>query len=168
LSCLKWHRETHKCKCNECDESFEFERELKAHRQSHSSKSEKQQSSIGQFNCLKYDKVYGDMRKMRRHDWRSYRSTECIIYKETLDNRQEIVNHRETKHNMSRKIACCYFPDCYDDEECLFDHIRLSDGEGNPTVCPSGLNCSDQSCTFSEQNHRSVKHDLGRFQEKCN
>ena len=154
--------------CDECDETFKIEREFRSHRQSHDSRTEKHQSSTEQFNCLKCDKVYGHMRKLRRHDWRSHRSIECTICKETLENRQEIVHHRETKHNMLRKIACRYFPDCYDDEECLYDHIQLSDGEGTPTVCPSGLNCADQSCTFSEQNHRSVKNDLCRFQEKCN
>ena len=61
-------------------------------------------------------------------------------------------------------FICRYFPDCYDDDECLYEHNLREDS------CPNGQKCTDQACSFSEQNHkrRSVNLNLCRYQEKCN
>ena len=113
---------------------------------------------------MKCDKQYGDMRQLRRHDWRSHRSIECIICNEKLDSRQDISMHRQTKHRMFRKMACKFFPDCYDGEECLYEHAVVS----YETCCSNGESCSDQSCLFSEKNHRKLNQILCTFQARCN
>ena len=120
------------------------------------------------FSCNECGKLYGDMRKLRRHDWRCHRSIECTICSEKLESRQDITSHRRVKHRMFRKIFCKYFPACYDEDECLFEHNFSSEEENISSVCPSGLNCSDQACSYSEQNHRSVTKTLCRYQERCN
>ena len=108
------------------------------------------------------------MRELRRHDWRSQRNIECTICGEMLDSRQEIGKHRQNIHTIFRKIPCRYFPECLDEDECLFYHKSSSEEVKSLSVCPRGPNCHDQSCTFSEQSHKSLKLDLCRFQEKCN
>ena len=62
------------------------------------------------------------MNKLRRHDWRNHREIECNICSEIIENRQQISEHRRTKHQMYRKIQCTFFPDCYDGDECFFEH----------------------------------------------
>ena len=120
------------------------------------------------FNCKKCDKSYNDMRKLRRHDWRCHRSIECTICSETLDSRQEISGHRLNKHKMFKKLSCKYFPACFDEDECLYEHNNAGNEEKVNNVCSKGNDCSDQSCEFSEQNHRISNPILCRFQERCN
>ena len=103
------------------------------------------------------------MTKLRRHDWRSHREIECSTCGEMLESREDIPNHRQRVHGMFRKMPCRYYPDCYDENECLFDH-KSNAG----SYCPNGLGCSDQSCTFSEQNHKNIIKPLCRYQANCN
>ena len=106
------------------------------------------------------------MKKLRRHDWRSHRIIECNICSELLESRAEIKSHRQNEHQMYRKIFCKFYPDCVDGDECLFEHYN--DEKRNPIFCTNGSNCSDQSCVFSEQDHRSLRHELCRYQVNCN
>ena len=69
---------------------------------------------------------------------------------------------------MFRKISCKFFPDCFDEDECLFEHDNVANEEVVSSVCPNGSVCSDQSCEYSEQNHRKPRQELCRFQVKCN
>ena len=149
--------------CDQCNSIFKTDLNLRSHMQEHSKGTQKEE-----FSCTKFTKVYCDMRKLRRHDWRSHRSIECIICSEMLNNRQEIAKHKEHIHQMYKKTPCKFYPDCVDDDECLFEHIQIVNDENNPTVCPNGQNCSDQSCKFSEQNHRSINQNRCRYQEHCN
>ena len=114
------------------------------------------------FSCNKCDKVYASMNKLRRHDWRSHREVECSICGKGLRSRDEISNHRKIEHNMFRKTKCKYFPNCIDEDECLFEHDNES------KYCPKGSSCDDQSCVFSEVNHVNMPNMLCRFQAKCN
>ena len=153
--------------CGQCGETFGQKDELNEHELIHKQKNS-QLKNKEQFNCIKCEKEYCDMRKLRRHDWRSHRNIDCTICGEMLDSRQEIGKHRQSIHKMFRKIPCRYFPECLDEDECLFDHKTSSDEVNSRSVCPNGRNCPDQSCTFSEQSHKSLKLDLCRFQLKCN
>ena len=155
------HDKVAEFKCEQCGEIFLDRAILDRHAIRH-----EQNSSTAEYRCNQCDKTYGDMRKLRRHDWRSHRPIECIMCAETLQNRQEIVNHRRTKHQMYRKTACKFYPDCYDGDECLYEH-NIDDGS-NLSVCPNGQNCTDQSCGFSEQNHKSWSQTPCKFQESCN
>ena len=173
--------------CDNCDASFSLKKDLMEHtkvqrtgkefecRQGEKTATEKivleehaeshvKDSDMEEYSCNKCDKTYSDMRKLRRHDWRSHRSIQCVICSEMIESRQEIASHRQDKHQMFRKVICRYFPDCYDDDECLYEHNLREDS------CPNGQKCTDQACSFSEQNHkrRSVNLNLCRYQEKCN
>ena len=67
---------------------------------------------------------------------------------------------------MFRKVSCKFFQECIDGNECFFEH---QDNEKRKLkVCPDGIQCSDQSCTFSEANHASRGIILCRFQAGCN
>ena len=66
------------------------------------------------------------MRKLRRHDWRCHRAIECTICMKMLDCRQEISSHREREHRMFKKVPCRFFPDCFDQDECLFEHNNVA------------------------------------------
>ena len=143
-----------------CDKKFTTGDSFEDHLLSHTP-----EENSTEYKCLKCNKVYNDMRKLRRHDWRNHRSIECTMCQQTLDSRQDIVSHRQTKHKMYRKLSCRYFPDCYDGEECLFEH----DIKGNvSSLCPNGEKCSDQTCTFNEQQHRCAIQSLCKFQAQCN
>ena len=120
-----------------------------------------------EYKCNKCDKMYGDMRKLRRHDWRSHRTIECTICKKMLDSRQDISSHREMEHRMFKKVSCRFYPDCFDADECLFEHNNVAN-ESNFSGCPNGQNCSDQSCSLSEQKHRVYTQNLCRYQARCN
>ena len=67
---------------------------------------------------------------------------------------------------MFRKLTCRYYLECYDDEECLFEHIE--NAENKPKGCPNGQNCTDQGCKCTEKEHLYVQSMLCKFQEKCN
>ena len=144
--------------CEQCDRSFQEKEQLAEHVQSHEQESE--------FRCCKCDKVYNDMSKLRRHDWRNHRNIACTICNERIESRQEISSHWRIVHKMYRSIQCKFFPECYDENEFLFEHTNAQ--ERRPLVCPNGQTCADQSCSFSERNHRSSNHIMCRYQEKCN
>ena len=74
-------------------------------------------------------------------------------------------------------MTCKYFPDCIDGDECFFEHktsinaeseSESENGGQHRSFCPDGKNCSDQSCQFSESNHRDAGQILCRFQSNCN
>ena len=157
----KGHIQPESLECGQCDKSFSDNKKLVEHAQSH-----RPDTVQVEYKCTKCEKIYKDMRKLRRHDWRSHRSIECTICSEMLGSREDITSHRQSKHLMFRRISCKFFPDCYDEDECLFEH-NLNE-QSRLTVCPKGKDCSDQSCSFSEKNHRSQNPILCRFQEKCN
>ena len=123
--------------------------------------------------CTKCDKVYSNMSKLRRHDWRSHRAIECNICSEMLISREEISNHRKIEHQMFRRIKCKYFPNCIDEEECFFDHEDHQSPQtsginiGQNRYCSKGNSCDNQSCEFSERNHLNVENVMCRFQAKC-
>ena len=66
---------------------------------------------------------------------------------------------------MFKKMSCRYYPDCYDGDECLFDH-NMENSEIKLGGCPNGHDCSDQECTFNEKEHIKLQQ-LCKFQEKC-
>ena len=66
---------------------------------------------------------------------------------------------------MFKKLACKFFPDCYDDDECLYEHRT---GVNEESGCPNGKNCSDQECLFSENEHKTLNKIVCRFQARCN
>ena len=177
--------------CMECDEKFTLKSEIMEHIVSHSQKITVDYEHCGKkfmeecelvehmkshvhntgnsaLQCNICDKRYGEIRKLRRHDWRSHRGIDCTICNEKLLSREEIKGHRQTKHKMFRKIACKFFPDCLDGDECLFEHENLKSDGLDSSMCPNGLNCVDQSCVFSEQKHKRSNRELCRYQAKCN
>ena len=91
---LRKHALTHKVmnayNCNKCDRTFGIESELREHAQTH--------LEVNEFNCNKCERKYSDMNKLRRHDWRSHREIECNICSERLTSRQDISEHRRTRH----------------------------------------------------------------------
>ena len=78
------------------------------------------------MKCNKCEKEYNDMSKLRRHDWRDHREVPCNICGDLIENRQNIGNHRKTKHNIFKKVLCRFFPDCLDGNECFFAHDKSS------------------------------------------
>ena len=60
-----------------------------------------------------------------------------------------------------------FFPECYDEDECLFEHINLING-GTIKSCPEGQNCSNQECLFTEKQHRNLNKIICKFQALCN
>ena len=103
------------------------------------------------------------MSKLRRHDGRNHRAVECNLCGVMLESRQEISQHRQTEHQMDRKMYCKFFPECIDGDECLFEH-KTAAKQG----CVNGESCSDQSCQYSENSHKDVRNVLFRFQANCN
>ena len=143
--------------CQNCGKHFKSKSQLEMHMNEHV-----EETSIQEFSCTKCDKKYGDMRKLRRHDWRCHRSIECTICGEELESRQQITNHRQTKHKIFKITSCKFFPACYDGEECFFEH------DGKNTGCPNGISCQDQSCEYSEKDHKIIENKTNcKFQEKC-
>jgi hypothetical protein len=149
--------------CNICEQRFAQQESFVKHKKEH-----EQMPSSDDYKCKKCEKTYSSMGNLRRHDWRSHRNIECTICSEMLESRQEISMHRENKHNMYRKIACKYYPECFDGDECLYVHNSALGGNQPSSLCPRGQNCSDQCCTFSEQNHRTQKSSMCRYQQNCN
>ena len=120
------------------------------------------------FTCQICNKSYISMSQLRRHDWRSHREIECNICGENIQSRENIKSHRQTKHQMFKRIFCKYFPACLDGEECFFEHkkdFNVSE-EYDGLSCPNGEKCVDQSCKFSEQRHTLTI--LCKFQANCN
>ena len=109
------------------------------------------------------------MTKLRRHDWRSHRSIECNICGEQLQSREHISIHRKIAHRMVQKLKCKFYPNCLDENECFFIHEDISNEENEKNeFCLEGENCRDQSCDFSERDHRRARDILCKFQSKCN
>ena len=155
-------KETENLKCNQCGLSFKDMHEFQQHLETHKMNSSNQDG----IKCSKCEKVYATMSKLRRHDWRSHRRVECTICGEGVSSRQDISKHRQTKHNITAKSVCKFFPNCIDEEECFFVHkITNTVEERNDDICPKGENCTDQSCTFSEWKHKSSF--LCKFQTNC-
>ena len=76
---------------------------------------------------------------------------------------QDIRQHRAKEHNMFRNRACKFSPDCFDEDECLYEHKN-----SNQSMCPMAENCDNQECLFNENEHRSLNRISCRFQDKCN
>ena len=155
-----------KYECYQCGKTFLIQSEFEEHSQSHI-----QVKSSCDRKCTKCDKIYSDMSKLRRHDWRSHREVECNICGDKLGSRHDISSHRQSKHQMFRKFFCKFFPDSIDGDVCFFEHEE-GDDKNKPKsyrpVCSNGQNCSEQSCQFNESEHREVNQILCRFQENCN
>ena len=145
--------------CKYCENKYEDKTNLEQHMKDHN-----EEISDQVFSCTKCEKKYGDMRKLRRHDWRSHRTIECTLCGEQLESRESITKHRQTKHRIFKIGFCKYYPTCYDEDECFFQH----DDQIKSTGCPNGINCKDQSCQYGEKEHKSLKTVLCKFQENCN
>ena len=169
LNHLETHGQDTPYKCEQCEKSFGTIDEKNKHEKIHS-----RQTAFSEVKCNKCDKVYSNMSKLRRHDWRSHRQIECNICGVTLESRQEISSHRELVHQMFRKIKCRFYPDCFDEEECFFVHEEVSNFQSEyqntkqSRYCLKGENCDNQSCEYDETKHKKIKDVLCRFQSKCN
>ena len=150
---------------NICEERRNETDEVNSHVKAHYKETE--------GKCSKCDKVYSNMSKLRRHDWRSHRAIECNICSEMLNSIEEISNHRKTEHQMIRRVKCKYFPNCIDEEECFFAHEDIQSSQsaglniGRNRYCPRGESCDNQACEFSERNHLNAENVMCRFQAKC-
>jgi DNA-binding ferritin-like protein (Dps family) len=156
------HESRSDVECGKCELKFESHENLEKHMSSH-----EDMSKDKNLNCNKCERKYSNMGKLRRHDWRSHREIECNLCGVTIESRQQISQHRKSEHQMFRKIFCKFFPDCIDEDECIFEHEEGSRREGFHG-CINGETCSDQSCQFSEASHKNVKNAVCRFQANCN
>ena len=165
---VKVHTKNVVYKCEKCDISFEECADLEKHEIKH-----KAEIEITEVSCSKCDRCYTNMSKLRRHDWRSHRKIDCNICGEALPSRQHISEHRQAAHGMFRKLKCKFYPDCIDETECFFTHENGTENKNAQIVeiqtkyCPSGEACENQSCEYSEQNHRNTRDILCRFQTRC-
>ena len=162
---LTGHMTSHKAEqdrsihsCDKCGKMFETKEQIEEHEKSHVETN----GDNTKLECNKCEKFYYTMSKLRRHDWRAHREINCSICDEKITSREQISIHRQSKHNMTRKIACKFYPDCIDGDECLYSH-----GDLEKTFCRAGNNCVNQSCEFSEANHLKSKIILCKFQENC-
>ena len=146
--------------CHKCGEKFKTNGEFDIHRKSHSN-----HDMEAKFPCQKCDKIYSTMNKLRRHDWRSHREINCNRCGENIASREDLKEHREVKHEMVFKVYCRYYPNCSDDDECLYLHEKTVDKRND--VCVDGSSCRDQSCRFSDKEHKENKI-LCKFQRNCN
>ena len=154
---VQTHREPEKkTGCNSSDGKHVSQEDIEEHVQAHRSENT--------FNCDKCNRKYTDMNSLRRHDWRNHREVECNICNEMLSNRQAIGEHRRDKHEIFTTKICKFFPECYDGDECFFEHKKE---EHVKNVCPNGPTCTDQSCKFSVWSHRNTREILCKFQERC-
>ena len=171
---LKEHKDLHKkeniIECEKCEEIFYSQEGLVNHAMVHLSVNSSD-DVVKQMQCNKCDKVYENMAKLRRHDWRDHRQIECNICGKLLESRKDISNHRMETHKMFRKIVCRYYPNCIDQEECFFVHEDQSGFEDNRSwqekYCSEGDKCKNQSCKYDESKHKNLKDILCKFQEKC-
>jgi transcription elongation factor Elf1 len=140
---VKTHIQEESFTCGKCNISFNSKESFKEHEKSHG-------TAETEFKCQKCEKVYSSMVKLRRHDWRSHRLVSCNICDEEIESRADISNHRQTKHQIFRKVMCRFFPACLDEDECFFSHgrsiQRKVDEEKSRPVCSMGQNCTNQSC----------------------
>merc|ERR1712179_401165 len=96
------------------------------------------------------------------------RVVNCNICDELIESREEIANHRKTKHQLFKKSICRFYPQCLDGDECLFSHELIQGSKNGAFLCPNGQTCSDQSCKFTEANHKNANEILCKFQAQCN
>ena len=82
------------------------------------------------------------MSNLRRHDWRSHRDVKCAICDDRIESRQEIGNHRQSKHQIFKKTFCRFYPECLDGDECLFSHEQENKSLNGSQLCPRGPTCS--------------------------
>ena len=105
-------------KCDKCNLKYKSKDELQEHIQTKHPDEVKEAKSDDEisvdqdegwkqkaFKCGKCDKEYLNMSKLRRHDWRCHRQIECNICGEKLDSRKDISVHRQSKHQMFKKIV---------------------------------------------------------------
>ena len=89
-----------------------------------------------------------------------------------IEGRQDIGYHRETKHQIYRKVWCKFYPSCLDGNECFFVHEQTNQNGANSEAfspfCPLGEQCSNQSCGYSESSHKMENEVQCRFQGYCN
>ena len=184
---LKIHVEDGPYTCDLCENLFKDQKSLSDHAQEHVSnnstdgkKSRNMPGLIAQvkeheekheqkkFICCKCEKVYSSMSQLRRHDWRSHRAVNCNICDDRIESREQIGDHRKSKHQLFKKTICRFYPQCLDGEECLFAHEQIKSVKNGTFLCPMGRTCSDQSCKFSEANHKNENEILCKFQAQCN
>ena len=107
--------------CDKCNEVFQSKGDIIKHLGVHNEESD--------IKCSKCEKVYKNMSKLRRHDWRSHREIDCNICGIKLRNRGEISTHRRMEHQMYRTAKCRFYPNCIDAEECFFQHDEKSNNK---------------------------------------
>ena len=118
------------CNCQKCEINFDAKSKLEKHIQCHEERSRENVQQT--LECNKCDKVYGNISKLRRHDWRSHREVDCTVCGERLESRQNISQHRKDKHQMFKIAKCKFFPQCIDADECFFTHNNVpNEGETN-------------------------------------
>ena len=159
---IKTHRKHVTFRCDKY--CFDGKNELATHLKTHGL------DTPSEIKGRKCGKVYSNMSKLRRHDWRSHMMVECNICGVGLNSREEIGSHRRSEHQMFRRMQCKYFPDCIDEEECFFAHdenVSPRVEETRSRYCLKGESCEDQSCGYSEANHKNVKNVMCMFQAKC-
>ena len=183
---LKTHKVEEHYKCELCENMFKDKKSFTDHAIEHVSNTSSKCNKSGkiseskiqvtqheeknerdEFKCKKCEKVYSSMSNLRRHDWRSHRDVKCNICDDRIESRQEIGKHRQNKHQIFRKTFCRFYPECLDGDECLFSHEQENESLNGAQLCPRGQTCSDQSCKFTEANHRNVNNILCKFQAKC-
>ena len=128
--------------CSKCEKAFQDKIHLQKHEQIHikvdtnncsvRGENSNEKSHLNEqgkthareilFKCKLCEKEYTDMAKLRRHDWRSHRETACNICEDMIESRQQIGNHRQTKHQIFKKVLCRFYPSCLDGDECFFVH----------------------------------------------
>ena len=72
---------------------------------------------------------------------------------------------------MFRRITCKFYPESIDGNKCFFVHEPSSTVETDTNfnvTCPNGQKCTDQSCKFSDTNHKDIEDILCKFQANCN
>ena len=155
---------------NECSKSgrtFEENSDPRGHASNHIG-----DNINNELKCNKCDRVYGNMSTLRRHDWRSHRPIDCNICGVKLESRQDISEHRKVEHKMFKRIKCRFYPNCIDQDECFFIHEESVPVQEtryrSHGYCPDGLECHNQSCEYSDNNHKNFKEILCRFQARCN
>ena len=154
------HNNRNTYSCQKCEEKFKTVAELKVHMITHTN-----EKKGAKFPCQKCNKIYSTMSKLRRHDWRSHREVMCNRCGENIASRQDLKEHREVEHEIAYKVYCRYYPNCSDDDECLYVHGKTEEPAAN--VCADGSQCRDQSCRFSDKEHKDVII-LCKFQKNCN
>ena len=132
--------------CEKCTAAFVTVSELRNHIKNHSN-----EKMVEEFPCQTCTKRYSTMSKLRRHDWRDHREITCNSCGDILPSRQELKKHRESEHQMLNKVYCRYFPNCLDEDECLYVHEKLE--ESRTSGCVNGSSCRDQSCRFTDKEH---------------